>query len=134
MRYTYDCKVQLSSFSSSNAQNHLLVYILINNEKENIKLHYLHTLSFIFLVLSLTVHHNIFWLLNYLRYFVTLQYIFPVSFHIHWYISSNHRISWFSINISLITDIFVVINGSMKGFLHVYKRNLFCIKIPLIQQ
>ena len=59
-RYTYDSKVQLSSFSLGYAHKKMLDYFLINNENENIKLHDLHVLSFIFLVLPLTVHHNIF--------------------------------------------------------------------------
>ena len=51
-------KVQLSSILLGYAGKKLLDCFLINNENENIKLHDLHTLSFIFLVLSLTVHHN----------------------------------------------------------------------------
>ena len=53
-------KVQLSSFSLGYAHKKMLHCFLINNENENIKLHDLHALSFIFLVLPLTVHHNIF--------------------------------------------------------------------------
>ena len=53
-------KVQFSSFSLGYAHKEMLDCFLINNENENIKLHDLHALSFIFLVLSLTVHHNIF--------------------------------------------------------------------------
>ena len=52
--------VQLSSFSLGYAHKKMLDCFLINTENENIKLHDLHALSFIFLVLSLTVHHNIF--------------------------------------------------------------------------
>ena len=53
-------KVQLSSFSLGYAHKKMLDCFLINNENENIKLHDLHALSFTFLVLSLTVHHNTF--------------------------------------------------------------------------
>ena len=53
-------KVQLSSFSLGYAHKKMLDCFLINNENENIKLHDLHAVSFIFLVLSLTVHHNTF--------------------------------------------------------------------------
>ena len=53
-------KVQLLSFSLGYARKKMLDCFLINNENENIKLHDLHALSFIFLVLSLTVHHNTF--------------------------------------------------------------------------
>ena len=53
-------KVQLSSFSLGYARKTMMDCFLINNENENIKLHDLHALSFIFLVLPLTVHHNIF--------------------------------------------------------------------------
>ena len=53
-------KVQLSSFSLGYAHRTMLDCFLINHENENIKLHDLHALSFVFLVLPLTVHHNIF--------------------------------------------------------------------------
>ena len=53
-------KVQLSSFLLGYVRKKLLDCFLINNENENIKPHDLHALSFIFLVLPLTVHHNIF--------------------------------------------------------------------------
>ena len=53
-------KVQLSSFSLGYAHKKMLDSFLVNHESENIKLHDLHALSFIFLVLPLTVHHNIF--------------------------------------------------------------------------
>ena len=53
-------KVQLSSFSLGYAHKKMLDCFLINNENENIKLHDLHALSFIFLVLPLTVHHKFF--------------------------------------------------------------------------
>ena len=53
-------KVQLLSFSLGYAHKKMLDCFLINNENENIKLHDLHALSFIFLVLPITVHHNIF--------------------------------------------------------------------------
>ena len=54
-------KVQLSSILLGYAHKKMLDCFLINNENENIKLHDSHALSFIFLVLSLTVHHKIFW-------------------------------------------------------------------------
>ena len=53
-------KVQLSSFSLGYAHRKMLDCFLIYHENENIKLHDLRALSFIFLVLPLTVHHNIF--------------------------------------------------------------------------
>ena len=53
-------KVQFSSILLGYAHKKMLDCFLINNENENIKLHDLHALSFIFLVLSLTVHHKIF--------------------------------------------------------------------------
>ena len=53
-------KVQLSSFSLGYVHKKMLHCFLINNENENIKLHDLHASSFIYLVLPLTVHHNIF--------------------------------------------------------------------------
>ena len=46
------------------------VCFLINHEKGNIQLQDLHTLCFVSLVLSLTVH-NIFGLIDFLRYIVT---------------------------------------------------------------
>ena len=53
-------KFQLSSFSLGYAHKRMLDCFLINNKNENIKLHDLHALSFIFLVLPLTVDYNIF--------------------------------------------------------------------------
>ena len=54
-------KAQLSSFFSLGyAHKKMLHCFLINNENESIKLHDLHALSFIFLGLPLTLHHNIF--------------------------------------------------------------------------
>ena len=53
-------KTQLSYFLLGYAHKKMFVCFLINNEKENVKLQDLHTLFFIFLVLSLTFYRNTF--------------------------------------------------------------------------
>ena len=50
------------------AQKRTLVCFLVNNEKENIKQEDLHTLCFIFLAMSLTVHDSAFSMIDILRY------------------------------------------------------------------